>query len=98
MIGLNTSLLIESDKGGDVVQVMSLFHDDQVVFRFNFEYLLHLVQHLPMQPGHAHRRTELPWMLLEFFHQGEILMGLGRVPKTMRIFFIILNMITKATT
>ena len=61
----------------DIIQVLPLLHNIQIVIRLYFKYLQHLVQHLPMLPGYAHHRPELPRMLLELFHQGTHFDGFG---------------------
>ena len=62
---------------GDVIQVLSLFHDVQVKIRRDLKYTEHLVQHLAVLPGYSHYCLKLIRMLLELLYQRGHLYGLG---------------------
>ena len=62
--------------GGDVIQVLSLFHDVQVIVGLHPENLQHLVQHLPVLAAYADKGFELFGMLLELLDQRTHLDGL----------------------
>ena len=64
------------DAGGNVVQVLSLFHDVQIIVGLDLKDFEHLVQHLSVLAGHAYDGFELIRMLLELLHQRAHLDGL----------------------
>ena len=56
--------------GGDVVEVLALFHYVEVVVRGDLEDAQHLVQHLAVLAGDAHYSLELFRVFLELLYQG----------------------------
>ena len=76
--------------GGDVIQVLSLFHDVQVKIRRDLKYTEHLVQHLAVLPDYTRYCLKLIWMLLDSFTSWAIFMASGRVPNTSITVFIFL--------
>ena len=56
--------------GGDVVEVLSLFHYVEVVVLGDLEDAQHLVQHLAVLTGDANYRLEFFRVFLELLHQG----------------------------
>ena len=55
--------------GGDIVQVLPLFHNIEVEVGLHLEDAQHLVQHLAVLSRHAHNRLKLLRILLELLHQ-----------------------------
>ena len=62
--------------GGYVIEVLSLFHDIQIVIRMNIENMQHLIQHLPMLPGNTYDRIENVGILLELLDKRSHFDGL----------------------
>ena len=56
--------------GGNIIEILTLFHDVEVIIRHNIKQLKHLVKHFTMLSGYSNYGFECIGMLFKFLYQG----------------------------
>ena len=71
----------------NIIEVLSLFHDVQVVVGYDSENGEYLIEHLPVLPRYAYDRSESFAVLLKLFHQRGHLYRFRTCPENKHDFF-----------
>ena len=65
----------------NVIEVLSLFHDVEIIVWCDLKYFEHLIKHFTMLTGNADKCLEFIWMFLELFNKWSHLDGFRSSPK-----------------
>ena len=64
-----------------IIQILSWFHNIQIIIRNDFKYMQYLIKHFAMLTGNTYDCLELLRIFLKFFHQRSHLYGFGTSPE-----------------
>ena len=53
------------DIAGDIKEILTRFHDVEVIIRLNLKKIEHLIEHLPMLRRHTDQILKLCWVIIQ---------------------------------